>query len=138
MLSGLTGFFGSKPQKPQNPNAELNRISIEIAKSGKVVAKGSGHYSSFFEIDGKVYWRFNDAYPLWNMTAEGLTHKLPAETATLKQLIKDKKWEQAEAYLCPNSACCSKSGRRTKPLKNPRQIPYPVYMFNYPVCILSS
>lgn len=98
MLSGLSGFFGSKPQAPQNPNAELNRFSIEISKGGKAVAKGSGHYSSFAEIDGKVYWRFNDAYPLWDVTAEGLTHKLPAETAALKQLIKDKKWEQAEAY----------------------------------------
>ena len=119
MLSGLSGFFSSKPQAPQNPNAELNRFSIEIFKSGNVVSKGSGHYSSFVEIDGKVYWRFNDAYPEWDLTAESLTHKLPAETAALKQLIKDKKWEQAEAYDMPHPECCSKSERRTKLLKTP-------------------
>ena len=67
------GWFGKKKVKPE----ELNKVTIDIQKKKKSIAKGryenmrklglidffSGCYTSFVQFDGKTYWRFTDDYP---------------------------------------------------------------------------
>ena len=97
IISGITGLWGSspKPKTPEEIQAEFNRIQVEISKDGKKVASGSGHYTSYFEIDGKVYWRFDDEGLLFDHTDASLEHPFTKETVELKQSILEKKYEVA-------------------------------------------
>lgn len=90
MLSGLW----SKPAEIKK--SDLNRFAVEIKKGASVIAKGSGRYTSYLEIDGKCYWRVTDPVPAWDFDHSDVTKKMSEETRTLKQLIKQKKFAEAQ------------------------------------------
>lgn len=93
LLSGLTGFF-SKPAEIKP--SDLNKVEIAITQGGKPVGKGSGHYTSFVEIDGKVYWRHSDTHPKWDFSHPSVTIKPLAKTQDIKRLISEKKFAEAD------------------------------------------
>lgn len=89
----LSGFF-SKPVEIKK--SDLNRITVEIKKGGQVLCKGSGSYTSHLELGGKVYWRVSDPAPHWDFDHETVTRKMTPSSKSLKNLIKDKNFNEAE------------------------------------------
>ena len=56
----LGGWFST----PKEPEAhDINKVEISITKAGEQVAKGSGNYTAFIEINEKVLWRQTDEFP---------------------------------------------------------------------------
>lgn len=93
MMSSLTGFF-SKPAEIKP--SDLNKVEIVILKDGKPAGKGSGHYTSYVEIDGKVYWRKSDPKSTWDYSHPSVTIKPAGKTHDIKKLIMEKKFAEAD------------------------------------------
>lgn len=92
MLSGLW----SKPAEIKK--SDLNKLTVEVKKGGQLLYKGSGSYTSHLELDGKVYWRVTDQSPHWDFEHDTVTRKMTPDSRNLKNLIKDKKFTEAEQY----------------------------------------
>jgi hypothetical protein len=84
----LSGFF-SKPAEIKP--SDLNKVTVDIQKDGKTVAKGQGQYTAFLELDGKVYWRATDHNNPW-IFKDHAEH-----TTKLKKLIKEKNTTEYDA-----------------------------------------
>lgn len=64
----LGGWFST----PKEPEAhDINKVEISITKAGEQVAKGSGNYTAFIEINNRVLWKQTDKFPQFTFLEEG-------------------------------------------------------------------
>ena len=94
------GKLGSLFKKSQPPTAyQLNQFHSKIFEKGALVSNGGGNYTSYFQIDGEVYWKYTDPVVKWIVETE--PNVLPSSVTKMEivELLNESKWEEADKWI---------------------------------------
>lgn len=63
------------------------------------MSNGGGNYTSYFQIDGQVYWRYNDPVIPWALETEPCVLPSSVTKLGIVELLALSKWEEGDKWI---------------------------------------